>query len=344
MRTTNRFTPFLIALLVVIALLCHAEDKVLTSVEDALKNPETVEKLDLSGKGLWQLPEGVSKLVNLKSLNLSSNDLEVLSPQIGELRNLEVLDLTGNPIRCLPVEMKQLAKLKSFAYKPELNFADMGRNVNFGRGRGGVADPFAMQAVRQRMMIQQGGMNVQFRGGRNVMAGEGDPMTIRLSSPEECEMFRSQIPDISCKVSIGTRQNMASVTLDESTASKADMLLHLQKAESPEIGTMKVNSLILEEGKHELVVWCRLKSNPFFYKLIHRQIFDVSGNLEDTVTELIAQLGAATFKQRRQAEQELVSYGEAITPYVRQARNHRDPEISMRAADILEKLDEADKK
>jgi hypothetical protein len=29
---------------------------------------------------------------------------------------------------------------------------------------------------------------------------------------------------------------------------------------------------------------------------------------------------------------------------VRQARNHRDPEISMRAADILEKLDEADKK
>ena len=343
MKTLNIFSPFLLALLVITTYPALAEDKVHTSMEDALKTPDAVVALDLSGKGLRQLPDGISKLVNLKSLNLSSNELEVLSPEIGDLTNLESLDLSGNAVRCLPVEMKQLAKLKSFAYKLEMDLADMGRNVNFGRGRGMVADPFAVHAVRQRMIMQRG-MNVQFRGGVNMMGAAGDPMVVRLSSPEECEMFRSQIPDIDCKVSVSTRQNMVSVTADESTAGNTDILLHLQKAESPETGTMKVKSVILEQGKHDMVVWCRLKSNPFFYKTVHRQTFEVSGNLEDTVTELIAQLGAASFKQRKQAEQELISYGEAITPYVRQARQHRDPEIRMRAANILEKLDEADKK
>ncbi len=110
--------------------------KAYTSIEEALKNPELVVKLELRKKKLKTFPAEILKFINLQYLDLSKNsikeipdeiaqlkslqylaisknDLEELTPKIGGLVNLYYLNLNQNELTSLPMEIGKLENLKN---------------------------------------------------------------------------------------------------------------------------------------------------------------------------------------------------------------------------------------
>jgi internalin A len=76
-------------------------------------------ELDLSGRGISELPAEIGQLTNLRTLNLSSRYdtpeellLTELPPEIGQLTNLQELDLSGNQLTSLPESIGQLTNLQ----------------------------------------------------------------------------------------------------------------------------------------------------------------------------------------------------------------------------------------
>jgi Leucine-rich repeat (LRR) protein len=63
---------------------------------------EQLPQLDLSSKGLVELPDSIGHLTHLRQLILAQNELVTLPEFIGELTELERLDLTGNQLKELP--------------------------------------------------------------------------------------------------------------------------------------------------------------------------------------------------------------------------------------------------
>ena len=59
-------------------------------------------RLDLSGKGLTELPAEIGNLTNLTLLNLRDNQLTALPPGIGNLINLKGLSVSHNQLTALP--------------------------------------------------------------------------------------------------------------------------------------------------------------------------------------------------------------------------------------------------
>jgi Leucine-rich repeat (LRR) protein len=108
-----------------------------TNLEEALKNPEKVIKLelrkchlkkfpmeilqfpnlqylDLTKNNIKELPTEISQLKNLQYFSISKNGLEELSPQIGDLTNLYYLNANQNELTSLPTTVGKLTKLKNF--------------------------------------------------------------------------------------------------------------------------------------------------------------------------------------------------------------------------------------
>lgn len=92
------------------------EPGVFTSLQEALKNPELVKKLDLKEKGLPEIPPEIEKLAHLEYLDLSYNTFSKLPPEIGKLANLKTLLLRCTRLAKLPPEMAQLSKLEVFEF------------------------------------------------------------------------------------------------------------------------------------------------------------------------------------------------------------------------------------
>lgn len=88
-------------------------DKGLTQVPEYVFSNNSIEKLDLSNNKLTgALPAEVRHLQNLKILDLSNNQFTGVPAEIGQLKNLEVLDLSNNSITGLPYELGNLQNLK----------------------------------------------------------------------------------------------------------------------------------------------------------------------------------------------------------------------------------------
>lgn len=83
--------------------------KILTMIEPAIK--AQIIELDLSGKGLTNLPSEISHLPNLTRLDVSFNQLTSLPPEIGQLSQLDKLYLHDNQLTSLPAEIGQLTNL-----------------------------------------------------------------------------------------------------------------------------------------------------------------------------------------------------------------------------------------
>jgi hypothetical protein len=76
-------------------------------------NVDTSVTLDLSGKGLEQVPNYVFQKTELEMLNLSDNNLSgALQAEVRFLSNLKVLDLSRNNFTGVPAEIGQLSNLE----------------------------------------------------------------------------------------------------------------------------------------------------------------------------------------------------------------------------------------
>ncbi len=88
-------------------------DKGLTEVPEYIFKETGTVTLNLSGnKFTGALPGEIRHLENLKTLDLSDNTFTGVPAEIGQLANLEILDLSGNPITGLPYELANLKNLK----------------------------------------------------------------------------------------------------------------------------------------------------------------------------------------------------------------------------------------
>jgi internalin A len=84
----------------------------LTSVDVSYSKDGHAVKLDLSHKGLSQLPPEIGRLTSLQQLFLGSNELSEVPPEIGQLMNLQLLYLSNNQLSQLPPEIGQLTGLQ----------------------------------------------------------------------------------------------------------------------------------------------------------------------------------------------------------------------------------------
>lgn len=71
-----------------------------------------ITSLNLSGKGLQEIPKEVFECTNLRKLNLSSNKISRIPFEIQKLRKLEVLDIADNNLGQLHSGIFKLIKLK----------------------------------------------------------------------------------------------------------------------------------------------------------------------------------------------------------------------------------------
>ena len=82
-------------------------EELLAIIEQAAHEGAT--ELDLSGKGITELPDEIGKLVNLRELSLRENKLMALPEAIGQLTQLQSIDLFENQLapaiqRALPAQ------------------------------------------------------------------------------------------------------------------------------------------------------------------------------------------------------------------------------------------------
>jgi len=86
--------------------------KVHYSLEEALKDPDSVYILVLRRAKLTEFPKEIFKFKNLQELDLSKNKLQVIPGAIGTLLNLTDLNLSRNRLGTLPPGIGNLKNLK----------------------------------------------------------------------------------------------------------------------------------------------------------------------------------------------------------------------------------------
>ena len=110
----SRYGIPLVSLLLSCLFLCTSfgSDRAYRRLQEALRNPERVKKLDLSNGSFVQLPAEINTLVNLEKLILFNNELESLPPEIGDLKKLKRLSLSRNNLTKLPAEIGNLEEFE----------------------------------------------------------------------------------------------------------------------------------------------------------------------------------------------------------------------------------------
>jgi Leucine-rich repeat (LRR) protein len=88
------------------------QQKLFTSLDEALKNPSVVFHLNLSKRHMENIPESVFTLTNLQELDISDNNIEYISSGIERLKNLKTLDISNNKLKTLPAEIGNLINLE----------------------------------------------------------------------------------------------------------------------------------------------------------------------------------------------------------------------------------------
>ena len=85
--------------------------KVFKSLEEALKTPKLVRRLDLHYQKLEELPASIAQLENLEWLRLESNRLVTLPAEICTLKKLKTLNLEKNSLTSIPEGIAKLSSL-----------------------------------------------------------------------------------------------------------------------------------------------------------------------------------------------------------------------------------------
>lgn len=93
-----------------------------TNIEEALKAPDKVYRLNLTEKQVEFIPDSMwDKFQNLEYLSLKNDHLREIPEGIGYLKNLKVLDLSGNDFKVLPNSFSNLYNLNEIYLNDEKN-------------------------------------------------------------------------------------------------------------------------------------------------------------------------------------------------------------------------------
>lgn len=88
------------------------KEKAFVSLEQALKTPKKVIKLDLWSAHLQKFPPEIFQFTNLQVLNLNFNQLKALPNQLHQLQYLQVLRLGHNQLVRFPEHLAKLPHLR----------------------------------------------------------------------------------------------------------------------------------------------------------------------------------------------------------------------------------------
>jgi Leucine-rich repeat (LRR) protein len=99
------------------------------NLEEALKVPEKVFRLDLGNQKLKVEPSFWQQFPNLEYLSLKNDHLKFIPKEISGLKNLKVLDLSGNDFSVLPNELGQLSHLEELFLNDDKYFI-LNQNVS----------------------------------------------------------------------------------------------------------------------------------------------------------------------------------------------------------------------
>ncbi len=127
----QRFTVYdylqllIIMVCILLAVLPHNTNaqvlqKEYTRLEDALKEPEKVTRLNLQNQDILRFEE-ITKFKNLQYLNLRNTHLSSVPQEITMLQNLKVLDIGDNEIALLPKNFDALKNLTELYLDKEKN-------------------------------------------------------------------------------------------------------------------------------------------------------------------------------------------------------------------------------
>lgn len=94
-------------------------EKVYTNIDEALKNPEKVYKLNLSNQEINLTNEQWKLFINLEYLYLKNDGLKQIPKEISNLKRLKILDLSGNEFNELPREFSNLYNLEELYLNDE---------------------------------------------------------------------------------------------------------------------------------------------------------------------------------------------------------------------------------
>lgn len=92
------------------------------SIEEALKSPEQVYRLNLSNQTINLSSDVWSKFTRLEYLSLKNDHLTDIPEEIGLLPNLKTLDLSGNDFVSLPKSFRNLTNLEEIFLNDEKRF------------------------------------------------------------------------------------------------------------------------------------------------------------------------------------------------------------------------------
>lgn len=94
--------------------------KEFNSLEEALRNPTKVYRLNLSNQKLKVLSDSIwEKFENLEYLSLKNDHLKEIPAGIGNLKKLKTLDLSGNDFKVLPKSFSRLKNLNEIYLNDE---------------------------------------------------------------------------------------------------------------------------------------------------------------------------------------------------------------------------------
>src|SRR4051812_5160034 len=82
-----------------------------TSIEEAMKNPDKVIKLELRRQKLKVFPKEIANFKNIQYLDLSKNSIDELPEEIGVLTNLQYFIISKNKLGGFPKEIGKLVNL-----------------------------------------------------------------------------------------------------------------------------------------------------------------------------------------------------------------------------------------
>ncbi|XP_071716494.1 uncharacterized protein [Rutidosis leptorrhynchoides] len=88
------------------------DSKLKSLPDEVLELDRSVRTLDLTRNKLADIPEEISKLINMQRLILAENVIERLPTNVGQLQSLKILNLDQNRVTFLPDELGQLVRLE----------------------------------------------------------------------------------------------------------------------------------------------------------------------------------------------------------------------------------------